>query len=393
MRLIGIADSQAASVVSGLIQDAGSEVCVCDGCDFVETQFVKNGGETWQNDYKSFIKMKALDTDTITFTLYKDGVLKATLNSTSYGTYYNFGDLAIGNVKGFIVDWNLVQLAFGYGFYTVRTTQVSAGQTYTWDSHKFHVIEYVPERADGTVKIETYQNGSILSGFDYTGIGWPQSLRIDGKFGNKTPTYVTDNFIDTRRKVHQITAEIENVYTLETHLLPGYISDYLNEDAMLSNIILITDYNLLNQKIYRKFPVYLSEIKDVNNQVLSTKSNYVYEFKEVDKNNLKRNVYGDIGALPIPSSSLTKFIEIKTFVVIFEFLEDELEATVTDVQADGVGTIESVTQDGASGTITWSVNGGAFGAAPSEYQLGDTIVVKRTVSTAAGFVKTTGLYV
>ena len=307
MRLLGMANSQSSSIVSGLIDELGHEVCACDGCAFQETQFVKNGGSWWQNDSKSFIRGKVFDTDTITFTLLKDGVQVAVLNNSTYGEYFDFGDLVIDTYKGIYLSWTLVQQAFGYGDYTVKTTHVSLGTTYTFESHKFNVVEYTAERADGSVRIETYQNGVIMSGFDYTGINWYQSLRIDGFFGDKIPEFISDNYQDANRNVRQITAKIENSYKLITKLLPSYISDYLNEDAILSNQIQITDYNIYNQLTYRRFEVYLTDIADAKNHNFSTKSNYVYVFKKREDNIIKRNVNGELGQLP-QRPSYTNFV-------------------------------------------------------------------------------------
>jgi hypothetical protein len=60
--------------------------------------------------------------------------------------------------------------------------------------------------------------------------------------------------------------------------------------------------------------------------------------------------------------------------------------TVTD---DEAGTYGTYTQDGASGTLTYSLNGGAFAALSGAIVLAvaDTIAVKRTTFTSAGFIK------
>jgi hypothetical protein len=59
---------------------------------------------------------------------------------------------------------------------------------------------------------------------------------------------------------------------------------------------------------------------------------------------------------------------------------------------DSAGTYDTETTDGSSGTITYSVNGGAFetlAAKGGSITLADTdtLDVKRTVSSAAGFFK------
>jgi hypothetical protein len=60
--------------------------------------------------------------------------------------------------------------------------------------------------------------------------------------------------------------------------------------------------------------------------------------------------------------------------------------TVTD---DEAGTYGTYTQDGASGTLTYSLNGAAFAALSGAIVLAvaDTIAVKRTTFTSAGFIK------
>ena len=73
---------------------------------------------------------------------------------------------------------------------------------------------------------------------------------------------------------------------------------------------------------------------------------------------------------------------------------DDTTSTIT-IDADSAGTYTSETTDGASGTITYSKNGGAYAAFsnPTTYANGDTLAVKRTVTTALGWVKITGTYV
>ena len=394
MSLRGMANSTEANVVSATLSENGFEVCVCDGCDFIETQFVNHGGEWWKNDKKSFIFSKKFSADTITFSLLKDGVEVAVLNSSTYGEYFNFGSIYLinPNYKGFIVDWDKVQQAFGYGVYVVRTTYVSLGTTFIYDSHNFEVVEYTPRRADNSVRIEWYQSGVIMSGFDYSGIGWYQSLRIDGYFGKKTPELNIDNYQDKNRNVKQIQSKIVNSYTLITHLLPSYISDVLNEDSILGNDIYITDYNLLNTKLYRRFNVYVSDIKSVEHHNFNKRINYAYEFKEKKDNIIKRNIDGDFAMLPTEQAT-TKYIEDKSIELVFSFDAGETETTLITIDSLSEASYTSTTQDGASGTITFSLNGGTFVAFSNPLNLAstDTLKVKRTISTSIGNVKIIGL--
>jgi hypothetical protein len=77
---------------------------------------------------------------------------------------------------------------------------------------------------------------------------------------------------------------------------------------------------------------------------------------------------------------------------LFKSGSDTMETLTID--AESAGTFTSTTNDGGSGTITFSKNGGAFAAFSSPLVLAntDTLVVKRTTTTSAGFFKLTGTY-
>jgi hypothetical protein len=381
-----MASSQSSVALSGLVEEDGYNVCVCDGCEFVETAFVNNGGAYYKNDKKSFIKSKVFSSDTIEFTLWKNGVQVAALNASTYGTFYNFGSplLINANYKGMLVDWNLVQLAFGYGKYKVRTVHTSLGTPYTSDSWEFEVVEYNDFRADGTFRMETYQNGAIEGGFDYSGINWYQSLRISGKLGNKQVELIETNYQKTNREKVQIQAEVENTWTLNTELLPAVVYNIINEDAILANKVQITDYNLKNQEIYRRLNVYFSNIKDQEMHNFTRKGDFVYELKLKRGNKRKRNISGDFGTLPTqPNSSTT--VSPTTLYLYASWAVGVSENEFTMPAGSG-GEYTSITESGGNGSITIKVNAGAFAAFSSPLILvdGDVVTFKRTISTGAG---------
>ena len=83
----------------------------------------------------------------------------------------------------------------------------------------------------------------------------------------------------------------------------------------------------------------------------------------------------------------------KTLIFEFNFQSATTDIIAT-VTSDMAGTFTSTTNDGSSGTITFSKNGGSFVAFSSPLVLAstDTIAVKRTTSTALGWVKINGTY-
>jgi hypothetical protein len=96
---------------------------------------------------------------------------------------------------------------------------------------------------------------------------------------------------------------------------------------------------------------------------------------------------GDVLTIEVPSWSRDIFIK-----GLFKASSDTMETLTID--ADSAGTYTSIADDGSSGTITLSKNGGAFAAFSSPLALvaTDTLDVKRTVDTSAGFFKITGTY-
>lgn len=401
MPLKGMAVTMEVNAVEPFIEEDDYDVCVCSTCDYSEDAFVNTGGEWWKNDFKSILAKRKFASDTVTFKLLKSGVVVATLNASTYGTYYNFGDaifVSLPNVnfpdyKGFIVDWALVQAGFGYGSYKLRVETVSLGVTYTKDTHAFNVVEYNAYRADGSVRIESYQNGNLTKRWDYTGLNWPQMTRIKGMFGNKKPTLVIDNYEDANRQVHEIQGKIEDTYYLNTELLKAEIFNYLNYNGLRGNTLLITDYNLQNQELYRRKSVYLTNFEDVENHVKTRLASFYYAFKDKVNNDIKRNAYGDgttfngggVGAVSNGGNVATLYGEFE--------LGDTAMGVITISSANS-GTYTSITDDGASGTITVNKNSAGFVAFSSPLVLiaGDTLNVQRTVATAEGWYRLIGTF-
>jgi hypothetical protein len=292
MNLTTIAGQQDAIAVKARTADEVLDFCRCQGeCEYKELAFVLDDGGDFKNDQSSFIGQKVFSSDTITFKLLKAGVVVATLNSSTYGVYYDFGTFTGNtNAKGFLVNWLKVQQGLGYGEYIVRMEIVSLGVTYTTDSHPFTVTGWNPDLADGTVRIETYQTGFIMNGFNYSGMNWYQSIRIPAQFGDKKPELIVNNYKDSSRKVYPIQSELQYTYKLETRLLPSSIFNPMNEDYLMGNEIYITDYNIKNQEIFRRKPVVLTGIPEVENHQGITKSDFVFEFKDRTQDIIKRNL-------------------------------------------------------------------------------------------------------
>ena len=278
--------------------------CYCDiECDYVERAFVDlSGDDTRTNDKTSFLLRKQIAGDTITFVITKAGVDVATIVDNTYGTYYVAGDLTIPEnpdsslYVGFIADWKAIYQAFGGGVYQVRIDTTIIGVMNEYYSHRFRVSEYSDLAANGTVVISTVQNGNIESNpLDYTGLNWPQRIRIPGILYGKTPEFITDNYLDGDLRKTQIQDNIINTYTLETRQLDFSVANLLIYDLLLSNRILVTDYNILNEdvirgaKTYNEVALYPEEIEEPKHFSRTTKRVYSFKFVDQLQNIRKRN--------------------------------------------------------------------------------------------------------
>ena len=76
----------------------------------------------------------------------------------------------------------------------------------------------------------------------------------------------------------------------------------------------------------------------------------------------------------------------------FKLGNDTMETLTID--SDSAGVYTATTNDGSSGTITFNKNGGGYVAFSNPLTLvaTDTLIIKRTITTAAGWVKITGTY-
>jgi hypothetical protein len=129
-------------------------------------------------------------------------------------------------------------------------------------------------------------------------------------------------------------------------------------------------------------------LPDSQINVNSVDSGDVVSVKTIDVNtNIVPSSVGLVG------NTLTITLPKEVFIKgLFKLGSDTMETLTID--AESAGTFTSITDDGGSGSITLSKNGGAFAAFSSPLVLAntDTLVVKRTITTSAGFFKLTGTY-
>lgn len=271
-----------------------NDFCYCKfECEYIERVFGHlTSNDFWKNDNNTFAFRRLLSTDTVTIKLFKDGVEVATIVDDTYGEFidgYPTGTAEQQLYVVFIADWQKILIAEGAGIYRIKTTLVILGTTTEEESQKFSLIQYSDEAADGTVRIETTQNGNIIgSTFDFTGLNFYNSYRIDGKFTETAPDLQQEFYLDNTYKKKQIQDIATPQYALSTKKVPRVVAIELQQSSILANEFLITDFNIINVERFRRISVYTESIekKDLG---YTTKDAFDMTFKDKSEVIRKRN--------------------------------------------------------------------------------------------------------
>ncbi len=273
-----------------------NNICICDfiQCQYIEKVFASQApdNEWYKNDKNEFLFKRFVSADTIDIELYKDGDKIEDLNNNSFGTFFN--GFSSGTTEqqlyvGYLLDWELVQATHGNGFFQVKAQMTIIGTSSTYESRMFNLLIYGDREANKTVRIESYQNGNIFgSSFDFTGLNWYQSLRVPGTFGNPSPVVELDNYINSNHESRQITAKNSREWELVTGLINYEVGTILLYNKFLGNKILITDYLIKAESIFRRIDVMLLEI---NKPEIKGTPDRAYNIKFTDRKDTfrKRN--------------------------------------------------------------------------------------------------------
>jgi len=277
-----------------VIPGAENTFCYCHyECAYVEKVFGDVvSSDYWKNDKNTFIYRRLIAADTVTINLLKDDVVIATIVDNTYGELtngYPSGTPEQQLYVSFTIFWQNILIAFGGGDYKIQAELNILGTASTETSRKFKLYAYSDLNADGTVRIETVQNGNIMSSdFDFTDLELYQSYRIPGKFTEVTPGLEDDSYLDSNYKKTQIQTKLVPKWLLKTQRVPRVISLLLTRDSLLANEFLITDYTIINEDIFRRVSLYPEGIEKPD---IGKTTRPIYEVTFVDKvdNKLKRN--------------------------------------------------------------------------------------------------------
>jgi hypothetical protein len=288
----GTATETATTMLPNIQPEQTNDVCICDiSCEYEEKVFAETGGEWWKNDKSSFLYQKMIASDTVTIVVKKNGVLQATITDDTYGDYTN-GFTSKPNYVYFVLDWESIFTAFGAGKYTIEVETDILGVV-TTDEYRYFLLPYTDEDADGTIRIEYYQTGNILSSaFDYTGLvdgGIYASYRVPGTLFAPNPVKEVDRYLNNNYEQEQIREKIVREWTARLKYLPSSVTNAIIYSGGLANKFLVTDYNIHNHEIYRRQDLYVDNIEKGDENMGNPWRTYTIEFTDRKSDIVKVN--------------------------------------------------------------------------------------------------------
>ena len=209
---------------------------------------------TWKNDITSaWFKLDTI-ADTIEFKLYKqvNGVdVLATYQPTKTPVVVNPNNTDFYAT----IPWKTVLSTDGEGCYTYKLLWNVSGLAGTTEWGEYQLLTYSTDTAKGTIRLRAVLNQfNNIENIDFTNSKVQDTLRLNGFFGKREPTFVVDNLVYQDRKSYNVQREIINNYTLFTDPIKQKYADKIIDLYLLSEFELYaSDHNPFN---------FTSEFKD-----------------------------------------------------------------------------------------------------------------------------------
>jgi len=202
---------------------------------------------TWKNDITSAWFKLDTTADTIEFKLYKqvNGVdVLATYQPTKTPVVVN----PDGTDFYATIPWKTVLSTDGEGCYTYKLLWNVSGLAGTTEWGEYQLLTYSADMAKGTIRLRAVLNQfNNIENIDFTNSKVQDTLRLNGFFGKREPTFVVDNLVYQDRKSYNVQREIINNYTLFTDPIKQKYADKIVDLYLLSEFELYaSDHNPFN---------------------------------------------------------------------------------------------------------------------------------------------------
>ena len=248
--------------------------------------------DVWKNDINSFLFKRNFSSESITLTLQKNGTTDIAIVNDDYGIYYDFGTFGdYPNYKGIQIQWQKVITLQGAGVYRLKVESTFLTGNTTTFSIPFTLDEYTQEKANGTFRIQSIQNGFLRHrDFDYKNLNWLDGLRIRGFFGNRQTEYEQEFVLYANRDSRQVRSELINSYVCQTMHVPDCITDIIIEYHNFANELFFTDYNLNNHKnTYIQKQVVFDSMDSIEYKDTTSFAPLQLNYKDYNQNFVKTN--------------------------------------------------------------------------------------------------------
>ena len=198
---------------------------------------------TWQNDVTSaWLKLSSV-TDTVTFSLTKEGQATSYLFTTN-----SFVSSQEPYSKYCTIQWKDVLVSDGRGCYELNVDYNISGIIGSIVWGKYQLEQYSIDRALKTARIRVKFNlMQEVEGIDFTDSNVEDSVRFHGFIGHRQPNTEIDNLIYQNRELKTVTRENLYSYEITTDPYGDCLISRLTELYLLSeNELYISDYNAHN---------------------------------------------------------------------------------------------------------------------------------------------------
>jgi len=187
-----------------------------------------------------------------------------TLNDNTNGVFYAYGFIEDEDGNKYIryeLNWYLIYGINGEGTFRVKTVETSVFGTTNNYSSEYCLSLYHANFADGTIKIEFYNNGlkgdfsDPTSFFDYSDLNLYNSIRLQGIFGFDSSEYEREFVEYDNGKRQWIKDEQQVNYILKLKPIDAITHNFVKIEVLQSDEIFITDYNKNNPNRHIQTPV------------------------------------------------------------------------------------------------------------------------------------------
>lgn len=179
------------------------------------------------------------------------------LTDDTYGTFYEFGYFTDGVGRSYVsyeLDFKKVLTVLGEGTYQIKTVEsmIVGADLNTFD-FAFCVAQYTAKRADGTIRLQFLNTGTITDRFDEGETvsfpnGFNSQLRVGGFFGKDSSEYVVERTKYNNKKLIDISNKRLPKYSLSIRQVPQDVHDFVSINVLQSEQIEVSDYNRNNSK-------------------------------------------------------------------------------------------------------------------------------------------------